>query len=260
MRKYRTIARIHLMHSLQYRANLLGGFAMYAMFLFVFFCLWRAIYATGAPEEYTIVQMIWYLCITELISFGTRTNAFSEIAQDVKNGQVAYQLARPYSYLGYRLSGALGGMALNFAAFGLFALLIGFCFVGPIEGFAPRTLPFGLLSLLLGILLNLLLSMCLGLTAFFLEENSGLRFIYSKLVFMLGTFLPLEFLPGWLAGIARCLPFSYVSWGPARLIVAFEWAEFARIVPLQIAWIALAAILARALYARGARRLETNGG
>ena len=50
MRKYRTIARIHLMHSLQYRANLLGGFAMYAMFLFVFFCLWRTIYATGTPE------------------------------------------------------------------------------------------------------------------------------------------------------------------------------------------------------------------
>lgn len=144
MRKYRTIARIHLMHSLQYRANLLGGFAMYAMFLFVFFCLWRTIYAAGAPEGYTIAQMIWYLCITELISFGTRTNVFTEIAQDVKNGQVAYQLTRPYSYLGYRLSGALGGMALNFAAFGLFALLIGFCFVGPIEGFQLRTLPLGL--------------------------------------------------------------------------------------------------------------------
>ena len=110
MRKYRTIARIHLMHSLQYRANLLGGFAMYAMFLFVFFCLWRTIYAAGAPEDYTIAQMIWYLCITELISFGTRTNVFTEIAQDVKNGQVAYQLTRPYSYLSYRLSGALGGM------------------------------------------------------------------------------------------------------------------------------------------------------
>ena len=51
MRKYRTIARIHLMHSLQYRANLLGGFAMYAMVLLGFICLWRAIYATGAPEE-----------------------------------------------------------------------------------------------------------------------------------------------------------------------------------------------------------------
>ena len=49
MRKYRTIARIHLMHSLQYRANLLGGFAMYAMFVFVFFCLWRTIYAAGSP-------------------------------------------------------------------------------------------------------------------------------------------------------------------------------------------------------------------
>ena len=88
MRKYRTIARIHLMHSLQYRANLLGGFAMYAMFLFVFFCLWRTIYAAGAPEDYTIAQVIWYLCITELISFGTRTNVFTEIAQDVKNGTI----------------------------------------------------------------------------------------------------------------------------------------------------------------------------
>ena len=64
-------------------------------------------------------------------------------------------------------------------------------------------------ALLLSLIhIYLLLSMCLGLTAFFLEENSGLRFIYSKLVFMLGTFLPLEFLPGWLANIARCLPFS----------------------------------------------------
>ena len=92
MRKYRTIARIHLMHSLQYRANLLGGFAMYAIFLFLFFCLWRANYAAGAPEGYTIAKMIWYLCITELISFGTRTNAFSEIAQDVKNSQIAKNL------------------------------------------------------------------------------------------------------------------------------------------------------------------------
>ena len=47
--------------------------------------------------------------------------------------------------------------------------------------------------------------MCLGLTAFFLEENSGLRFIYSKLVFMLGTFLAAGIFAR-LAGEHRALP------------------------------------------------------
>ena len=38
---------------------------------------------------------------------------------------------------------------------------------------------------------------------------------------MLGMFIPVEFLPGWLQTITRYLPFSYMTWAPARLIVAF---------------------------------------
>ncbi|NLG25473.1 MAG: ABC transporter permease, partial [Clostridiales bacterium] len=59
---------------------------------------------------------------------------------------------------------------------------------------------------------------------------------------------------------ARLLPFSYVTWAPARLFVAFSWERFFQVMPVQLIWTAAAAALALALYRAGARRLTVQGG
>ena len=75
MRKYILTFRLALSNAFLYRGNLLAGFATYAMFIFVFLFLWRAIYQGGGVEGLTLSQVIWYLCVTEIISFGAKKDA-----------------------------------------------------------------------------------------------------------------------------------------------------------------------------------------
>lgn len=49
---------------------------------------------------------------------------------------------------------------------------------------------------------RLFLMLGLGLTAFHIEDGSGLILIYNKLVFVLGMLIPVEFMPAWLRRIA----------------------------------------------------------
>ena len=137
MRKYWMTFRLGVTGALHYRGNLAAGFATYAMFILVFFCLWRNMYAQSDMPEMTLTQMIWYLCITEIIAFGANPRATGGVVQDVKNGNIAYQLLRPYNYVGYKYAESMGPVAVNTLLFAAAGSVLGFCIVGPIAGFRP---------------------------------------------------------------------------------------------------------------------------
>ncbi len=82
--------------------------------------------------------------------------------------------------------------------------------------------------------------MLIGLSSFVMEDNSALFLVYQKLNFMLGLFLPVEFLPAWLQTVAKSLPFSYMFWAPAKLFVNYSSDLFWQLVPRQAAWCAAA--------------------
>jgi ABC-2 type transport system permease protein len=256
--KYAGILRVSLQTALAYRANVLSGFLFYTMYIVVFFNLWRAIYAGGGVEGLSFRQMIWYLCITELIGFGTRVNL--DIANQVKTGEIAYQLLRPYSYIGFRFASVAGEMLYRLFTYGLLALALGFLTVGPIDGFRPWTLAPSLMSVFLGIGIHFMSMTAIGLAAFRIEETVGLYLVYQKLVFMLGMFIPVEFLPDWLASIARNLPFSYVTWAPARLVVGFTWELFLQVIAAQLFWFAVISCIAVLQYRSGIKSVQSQGG
>jgi len=260
MKKYRIIARIHVQNAFVYRANVISGLLFYTLFIFVFFNLWRAIYEGGSVSGYTHGQVVWYLIITELVVFGCRTRIVTQINEDVKTGAIAYLLNRPVHYIAYQAAAAAGQIAANLFFFGLLAAALGFLFVGPIPDFQWAGVPCMLLSGALGVALQFASMTAIGLTAFRLEDNSAVYLIFHKLVFMLGVFLPVEFLPGWLQGIAKALPFSYVAWGPAKLFVGFSWSLFLQIVPMQMLWLSVMTGLSLLMYRSGMRNLQMNGG
>lgn len=260
MRKYLVTFRLSIVNALMYRGNLLAGFATYAMFILVFFCLWRTIYSAGDIEGLSLTQIVWYLCITEIVSFGANTSIYGKVAEDVKTGSVAYQLLRPYGYIGYRFAESMGPAAVNTCLFSVIGCILGFAVVGPIDGYRLWTLLPGALSLALGVTLFFFAQLAIGLSAFFIEDPYGLNLLLSKSVMMLGTFIPVEFLPRAVQRVVKCLPFSYMSWAPARLLVGFEPELFLRATAMQLiylsAFIALCALLMRA----GRRAIQANGG
>lgn len=258
--KYMTAAAVSLKNAYAYRAGSFFGVLMYALFIFVLFSVWKAVYKGGEIEGFSLTQMVWYVCFTEFIVFGCRTGVFNQLNEEVKNGDIAYQLNKPYNYVFYKFANALGETAINAAVFLAAALALGTLFAGPLTTFRLWMLPPVALSMALGLVLNFFTMTALGLTAFTVEENTAFYLIWQKLVFMLGMFLPLEFLPGWLQNIARWLPFSYIAWAPAKLAVAFSWEHFWRAVPVQAAYCAVFMGLSWLMYRRGVKGIHAHGG
>lgn len=260
LRKYVVIARISFQNMVTYRAQVLSKFVFYTMFIYVFMRLWTAIYQEGSIQGYTLVQIVWYLIMTELIAFGFSTNIYRTMNTEIKDGSISYQVMRPTHYVMYQFANALGQMALNVVLFSVLAVALGLVFIGPLTTFALWQLPFVAVSVLLGLTINFFFHMLIGLSAFVLEDNFALYLIYQKLTFMLGTFLPVEFLPGWLQTVAKNLPFSYVSWAPAKLFVDFSWAAYAQILPRQCLWLACVLGVVLVVFRGCSRRLQLNGG
>ena len=261
IRKYMTIARVSVANAINYRASLISGFLAYTLYIYVFMGLWRAIYREGGVYGYTHVQIVWYLTMTELIGyFAGGVSIYRTMNDEVKSGAIAYLLGRPVHYIIYQLSNAVGQTLFNFASFGALAVVLGFAFVGPLPGFSFFNIPAILLSVILGFLLHYFFMMLIGLTAFFMEDNTAMYLIYSKITFMLGMFLPVEFLPSWLIPIAKSLPFSYVCWAPAKLFVNFSPGLFMELIPVQLMWTALLFGCVMFCYRVGVRKLQINGG
>ena len=95
---------------------------------------------------------------------------------------------------------------------------------------------------------------------FFVEESRPLFFIYSKFILMLGTFVPIEFFPVWLQKALKYLPFSLVTWGPAKIFVAFNISQAANTIVLQSAWAIGLAAICYAVFMKGARNVHVHGG
>lgn len=260
LRKYAVIAKVSFMNAIAYRVTTYSSFLFYTLFIYVFSMLWRAIYREGSVNGYSYAQMVWYLIMTEFVGFTCGTSVFRTMNEDVKSGAIVYLLGRPTHYVFYQLANSLGQMLLNFFSFGLLASVLGLIIVGPLPGFRLASLPPVLLSIALGVILNYFFMMLIGLSSFIMEDNFALFLIYQKLNFMLGMFLPVEFLPAWLQPVAKNMPFSYMFWAPAKLFVNFSPQAFWTLVPRQAAWAAACVALTLLVYRAGTRRLQMNGG
>jgi ABC-2 type transport system permease protein len=260
LRKYFVVMKVSFANSIAYRANTLARLCFYTLLIYVFTNLWKAIYAEGNVHGYTHTQMVWYLIMTEFIGFACASGVYNTMNDDVKSGAVAYQLGRPMHYVFYQFASSAGQILMNAMVFGVFAVILGFVFVGPLPSFTPREIPALLVSVALSLLLNFFLLMLIGLSAFVIEDNFAIYLIYQKLNFMLGMFLPVEFLPGWLQPIAKSLPFSYVHWAPGKLFVDYSPGLALWLLPIQALWAAGAIAAVLVSYRLCVRRLQVNGG
>ncbi len=259
-KKYVVIAKISFANAVAYRASAMSRFCFYTLFIYVFMNLWKAIYQQGNVNGYGYTQMVWYLIMTEFIAFSCTSSIYSSMNEDVKSGSIAYLLGRPTHYVFYQLANSVGQIALNFLSFGVLATILGFAFVGPLPTFTWVEIPPLVLSIALSILLNYFFLMLIGLSAFILEDNFALYLIYQKISFMLGMFLPVEFLPAWLQPIAKNLPFSYVHWAPAKIFVNYSPEICWELIPRQAVWVAATVALVLLCYSLSVRRLQVNGG
>ena len=263
MRKYIQIYKSELLSNLQYTLNILFRLINFVMIIFIFLNLWDYIYDN--PNElingYSKNQMIWYVIITEIIWSATEGRRYcKKISDDVKGGNIAYMINKPYSYIGYAVSSHLGETTIK----GLIALGVGFVMGGFILGEFPTISAIGVIlsfiSILLAILISLMIITFIGLISFIIEDSVPIYWLYSKIILILGVIFPIEFFPGVLAQIIRYSPIYVTCYGPAKLFVDFSYSAAAEILLAQVVYFGIALMMCYGLYAKGVKRLNVTGG
>ncbi|MFP4113407.1 MAG: ABC transporter permease [Spirochaetota bacterium] len=260
IRKYATVFAVAGRDQLVYLPSYLVRNVFFLIVLFIFYSLWRVVYASEAAiAGFTIVQTLWYLTFTEAIEL-SQTRIFMPISQEVKDGTIAYSLARPYSYVLYWISRAMGENLVKVAPLLIEGLIIATVMVGPLPGYL-NALPFGIVCVVGGILVGTTLQAIIGLLAFWFEEVMPFWWIIQKLIFVIGgLFIPIDFYPEWLQGIARATPFAFAAYWPASTWVNFSYDRFLTTLGGQAAYLLVLGTIAALVFRAAVRKLHVQGG
>ena len=263
MRKYFYIYKTEIMTNLQYAFDMLIGFITYILMIFIFMNLWQYIYKD--PNElingYNQSQMIWYVIITEILWMSLEGRKLcKKISNDVKSGNIAYNINKPYNYVEYALSNHLGLVTIRMIMVTVLGLAFGFLFL---HEFPTLSILQGLgiiLTCVLATIINILLLISLGLLAFFVEDANPFYWLYSKFILVIGTIFPIEFFPQAMQPFIRFSPIYVVSYGPAKLFVHFTESQFLEVLISQIIYLGIAFLICHFIYKKGVRKLNVNGG
>ena len=259
--KYIEAGKIELLTRLTYVLDSISSALFIGVILLTYVFLWRAVYSHGTRviEGYTLAMMVWYLVLTESIVFSPG-HLIEEIGQDIQTGNIAQNLNKPYNYLFFKYSSSMAKTLLRFVITFLIGSVIVFIFLGGIS-VSYFSIPLILVVTLLALTLHFMIMSCLGVLVFWLEDGASIYFIYQKIVFVLGGMLiPLEIFPSWLQVISKHLPFSYIAYYPAKLLVQFSWSLFFQTILYQLLWIAGFLGFTLVLYQICIQKISINGG
>lgn len=260
--KYIEVARTNVRSQWAYLWDQLLSTFHLVIIMFVFVQLWKVTYGSTSSEAfagYSLAEVIWYLVATEaIITSLPRIHAILDA--EVKDGDLAIRLNKPYNYLLFHYSTFLGEGLVRLGTTMLTGGLTAYLLVG---GFAFRweALPVLVVVYITTQAMHFCYNASVGLCAFWMEDTAGLFLLTDRLKWIFGGFLmPIELYPDAARRIVELLPFRHMIAGPARLFVKFEWAGLGHLLLSQTVWLLIFGLLCAGIYQLGVRRVDVNGG
>lgn len=241
--------------------DVIGGAFFLVVVLFVFVQLWHVTYRTHGStiEGLSLAHVIWYLVATETIIL-SMIPIHRQIEREIREGDVAVRLNKPYSYLLFHWCVFMGESLIKAFVLATIGGLIAWFAVGapPIQAW---TLPFLFFTFVVTASLGFTYASIIGLIAFWTEDVSGFFFILDRVKWLFGGFfMPITFFPMTMQAISRWTPFPWMIYKPARLAIEFTLSAWLHTTFVQLICLVLVGGVAQAMYARGIRRLNVNGG
>ena len=175
MKKYFAIFNTTLVNSLAYPGELVGRSLMILPFMWIFYQLWKVTFAAGRSDTInglTLQDTMWYLMMAETIEL-SRPRVARTIAENVKDGSIAYLLNKPYDFMLYQFSVSMGETIFR----ALMTAVFGGAMVWWLAGPPPdlRSWPLTIIVVLGAWVLSFLVSGMIGLAASCLGGSSSLR-------------------------------------------------------------------------------------
>ena len=261
---YRQIVRGRVQMALTYRQNSFFLLALVVVQIFVLRKVWTALYASHSTSGLLgLHALIVYLTIANLQTWVLQDPSVSfYMYERIREGIVAFDLVRPIGFVS-QMFAHLVGSGIASLLFILPAVPI-VVFAGSLSG--PVSVTAGLLylvSLLAGYVIATLLTLMLGMIAFWTMETQGLTMLYLLVnSFFGGALVPLTLFPHGLEILARSLPFQATAYTPVGIYVGQIHTGHDALVAIgvQLMWVAVLALGSLAMWKRALYHVVVQGG
>lgn len=247
-----------------YRLAALGGLVANTTFGFlkvaILFATVRA--AGGTVQGYDLGAMSAYVWLSQGMLGSVNLHGRTDLADRVKNGNVAIDFLRPLSVQAASITTEVGRAIFALVPRGLPSVLIGAAVVG--MSMPTRPLPYllGFPSLLIGITVSFATAYLVAVAGFWLVETRGVQVLYMVVSgFFAGLFLPISLFPDWLGYLAQATPFPSMLIYPVDVLSGrVHGLPALGIVAAQLGWLVLVGAAGFWMTRSGRRKLEVQGG
>ncbi len=249
-----------------YTAATLAGIFTNSVFgviiCFVYIAVWSQSPSAGGYDVTDAVTYAWLgqaMLMTVAIWGGGATD---ELASRVRTGDVAVDLYRPVSLLGWWLASDLGRAAYHLLTRGVAPTVVGgLLFDLRYPGDVLTAVAFAV-SVLLAVVVSFGLRMLVACTAFWLLDDSGVKNLAAVLAtFLSGLAVPLVLFPGWIREVALVLPWAAFLQVPADIWLGQRvGGDLARGLGFQLVWAGLLLGLCSVVVARARHKVVVGGG
>lgn len=249
---------------MQYRADYIVSFLCVLFPLIAILLLWRTIfYEVEMIKGYTAAMMITYYVLAAFLGDFVHPVVWMDIASDIREGTLSNYLLRPISYKWHNFCVIRGsGIVRTIVSL---PLIIGFSLVLALDFQFPNHLSSYLLFFLalgLAIILGFQLTYLFSLSAFWLEENTGMLYLVNFVIpILVGSILPLDLFPSAIYRIIEVLPFKYLLFFPLSIFLEkIVLKEIVSGLVIQMVWIIVIYFVNRLVWSRGIRKFSAYGG
>jgi ABC-2 type transport system permease protein len=247
-----------------YRLAALGGLVANLTFgLLKVAILFAAVRAAGGQlHGYTTASMSTYVWLSQGMLGSINMDGRIDLAQRVRDGQVAVDFLRPVDLQAATLADESGAALFSLVPRGLPSVLLGAATVGIALPTSPVFYLLGAVSLVLGIVISVATVYLIAVAGFWLIETRGLQIFYMLASgFLGGLYVPIALFPHWLLIVATATPFPSAMMYPVDVLSGLGGARAAAVLVLaQLAWLAGLVAIGQWLTRAGRHRLEVQGG
>jgi ABC-2 type transport system permease protein len=218
--------------------------------------------AGGTVAGYDAASLSTYTWVSQGLIAVVMIFSWTELADRVRTGDIAVDLARPVDLQLAWLAADLGRAAWSLLSRALVPLAFGALVYGLYVPSDPTALALLPVSLLLAVVVSFGCRFVVNLTAFWLVEVRGVVLLYVLVSGVLGGHLvPVHFFPGWLQAVAYATPFPSMVQTPIDLVTGqADGGAAVGLVLAQVAWAAGVLLLGRVVLVRATRKLVLQGG
>lgn len=247
-----------------YRLAALGGLIANATFGFLKVAMLFATVdaAGGELNGYDVGSMSAYIWISQGLLGSVNLHGRSELADRIKQGDVAIDFLRPLDVQAAAIVQDVGRSLWALVPRGVPSVLIGGLVVGMAMPSTPLPYVLGLVSIVLGIALGSAVVYLVATTGFWMIETRGVQILYMVVSgFLAGLFVPIDLFPGWLRVLAEATPFPAMMMYPIDVISGrVDGLASLGLVAAQVGWLLLVWFIGSALTRAGRHKLEVQGG